>query len=250
MRALSASEWLGVWEQGLAQLPFQKALTILTAACPETTPEGLAKFSIGQRDAHLLTLREWTFGGELVGLASCPQCAEGLELAFDVADIRVSSHGEASLSGVEDARTFSVSVAAHEVTFRLPNSLDLEAMGSDDPDVIRRKLLERCLLAIYREGEQRPFDYLPEEVAAAVVERMEQADPQGNVQLALSCPSCKHEWEAAFDIVSFFWAEINAWAYRILREVHTLASAYGWREVDILAMSPWRREAYLSVVAE
>jgi hypothetical protein len=49
-------------------------------------------------------------------------------------------------------------------------------------------------------------------------------------------------------VVAYFWSEINAWAYRLLGEVHSLASAYGWREEDILAMSPWRRHVYLEMV--
>ena len=74
------------------------------------------------------------------------------------------------------------------------------------------------------------------------------AAPWG-LELALSCPSCRHQWQATFDIVSFFWSEINAWAHRSLQEVHTLALAYGWREADILAMSPWRRQFYLKMVS-
>jgi len=51
-----------------------------------------------------------------------------------------------------------------------------------------------------------------------------------------------------FDIASFFWAEICVQAKRLLREVHTLARAYGWREMDILSMSPARRQFYLEMV--
>jgi hypothetical protein len=74
---------------------------------------------------------------------------------------------------------------------------------------------------------------------------MAEVDPQADVQLAMACPACSHEWQLTFDILSFFWNEINAWASRILDEVHTLASAYGWREADILALSPHRRQLYL-----
>jgi hypothetical protein len=64
----------------------------------------------------------------------------------------------------------------------------------------------------------------------------------------LKCPVCSDEWNAAFDIESFFWIEINAWAARILGEVHILASAYGWSEQEILRVSAWRRECYLNLV--
>jgi hypothetical protein len=33
-----------------------------------------------------------------------------------------------------------------------------------------------------------------------------------------------------------------------MREVHTLAAMYGWRETDILAMSAWRRQRYLEMI--
>jgi hypothetical protein len=243
MRSVSASELLGVWEQGLAQRPVQRALTLLTTACPETSPEELAKLSIGQRDARLLALREWTFGHQLISLATCPSCGQRLELTFNVADIQVATE-------VEPKETLALSVADYEVHFRPPNSLDLAAIA-DQKDVAtgRQRLLESCLMAVHQNGEQVSADQLPANIREAVVEQMARADPQADVQLALSCPSCGHQWQAAFDIVSFFWSEINAWASRILREVHTLASAYGWREADILAMSPWRRQCYLEMLS-
>ena len=84
----------------------------------------------------------------------------------------------------------------------------------------------------------------------AVSDGMEEMDPQGDILLDISCISCGHSWKIVFDIVTFFWTEIDAWAHRILREVHDLAKAYGWREADILAMSPWRRQIYLEMVGE
>ena len=134
------------------------------------------------------------------------------------------------------------------MTFRLPNSLDVKAAQADDVDATRQRLLRRCVLSASLGGVQRPVDNLPGEVVAAIVERMEQADPQANVRLAHSCPACGHGWQAIFDIARFFWSEIEAWAHRILREVHILAAAYGWHEADILAMSPGRRQVYLGMV--
>jgi len=242
MRVLSALEWLNVWEHGQAQSLPARALAILAAACPDTPPETLARLNIGQRDACLLTLREWTFGPQLAGLAMCPSCGERLELTCNVADIQAPSP-DASES------TLSLHMAGYEVCFRLPNSLDLMAVAaSTDEALPHQQLLERCLLAVRYQGIEQAIDQLPTDVEQAVGARMAQADPQADVQLALSCPGCRHHWQAPFDIVSFFWNELNAWACRILRDVHTLASAYGWREADILAMSSWRRQVYLEMV--
>jgi hypothetical protein len=89
---------------------------------------------------------------------------------------------------------------------------------------------------------------LPAAVVDAVAKEMAEADPQADVQVAVACPMCGHRGRATFDIVSFLWSEVDAWACRILREVHTLASAYGWCERDILALSPVRRQFYLAMV--
>ena len=240
MRALLAFDLLRVWERGLTQTPVQRALTLLAAACPDTSPDALARLSIGQRDARLLMLREWVFGPQLVSLAVCPACGERLELTFNVADIRVSVE-------VEVGDALSLSVDGYEVHFRLPNSMDLVVTAGQDVLASRRQLLERCLVTAQRDGEETSSDQLPSNVVDAIARYMAQADPQADVQLALVCPECGHEWQAAFDIVSFFWSEISVWVHRILREVHVLASAYGWREADILAMSPWRRHLYLSL---
>jgi len=252
VRPLSALELLGVWEQGLAQPAGQRALTLLAAACPETSPSALAELSIGQRDTHLLTLREWTFGSHLVSLATCPGCGQRLELAFNVADIQVETPTQPSPyqgEGKEGIEALSLTVAGYEVNFRLPNSLDLIAIANyEDAGAAKQVLLERCLLAIRHDGEKQSVDQLPANVVAAVAEQMAHSDPQADVQLDLTCPDCSHQWPAVFDILSFFWREINTWAHRTLADVHRLASAYGWREVDILAISPWRRQYYLELV--
>ena len=77
---------------------------------------------------------------------------------------------------------------------------------------------------------------------------MASADPMAEIHLVLDCPCCQHKWEAPFDIVAFLWREISAAARRLLREVHTIASAYGWTETEILALSPARRRIYLEIV--
>jgi len=240
MRPLTAQELLDAWERGLSEPPVQRALALLAAACPETTPTELARESVGRRDGRLLALREQTFGPRLVSLAACPACGERLETAFDVADVRVEE---------TDGRQkpLSLAVAGRELTFRLPNSLDLAALAAcEDLGDARRRLLGRCLLPA--PGETVAVEQLPEEALQAVADRMAAADPQGDVELALTCPACGHAWPAAFDIASFFWTEVDAWARVLLHEIHALASAYGWRETDILALTPWRRRAYLELI--
>lgn len=241
MRALSAAELLSVWERGQSQPPVEKALALLTFACDGTPPEELALWSIGRRDDHLLTLREWAFGPRLQSIADCPACAARLELEFGVADIRVVPADSA-------VKELTLSVAGHEIHFRLPNSADLAGLSAtEDTAANQLRLIERCVLSARRDEREVRADDLPAQVVSALAQRMAEADPQADVQLTLRCPACRHAWKAAFDIVSFFWSEISAWATRLLREIHLLASAYGWSEAEILALSPRRRQAYLEM---
>lgn len=242
MRALTAQQLLAVWELGQGQSRAEQALALLAAACPATSLESLARLSIGQRDARLLRLREWAFGSQLAGIADCPQCGERLEMSFAADDIRAGEENESS-------EPLSLGVEDYELSFRLPNSSDLMAMTNDgDRSMIKQTMIERCVLQVSHRGAATMISQLPESVITALSQRMAGADPQADVQLALDCPGCGHQWRAAFDIVSFFWSEIGVWAKRVLREVHILASAYGWREDDILAMSPWRRQIYLEML--
>lgn len=257
MRALSTSELLEAWERGLGRSSLERALVLLSAATGVSFAS-LSRLSIGQRDSWLLKLRESAFGSQLTSLAECPACGERLETTFNVADLRIepeqsgpeSASRELALQESEQAALFSLAVEEYETSFRLPDSRDLLALArSANADEARRTLLSRCLLTATRGGETVAFEQLPEGVLAAIEARIAEADPQADVRLALDCPRCARPWDEIFDINSFFWTEIDAWATRILREVHTLARAYGWRERDILEMSAPRRAFYLNMVA-
>ncbi|MBE9180874.1 phage baseplate protein [Oculatella sp. LEGE 06141] len=245
MHTLSTSELLHVWERGVNQSSIQRALLLLMAAVPHLPLDKLAQLSIGQRDACLLTLREWTFGSQLACLVHCPCCGDRLELSLNVSDIRLLS--EITL----DVETFSLTVGDYDVCYRLPNSLDVASLTHPtDLTTASDQLLHRCLLTAHHQGEVVPIEQIPAAIVDTVVTHMAETDSQADIQLALSCPVCQHHWQSVFDIVSFFWSEINTWAYRQLREVHVLASAYGWREADILAMTPWRRQLYLNMIGQ
>jgi len=227
MRALSATELLSVWESGSSQIPLQRALIMLGVACPEAPADSLARLTIGQRDARLLALREMMFGPELTGLTDCPDCGERIELSFSCSDIRPPTE-------TAPPSELSVESNGRPMRFRLPTSADVLVVNSPE------QLLERCLL--------NGGNHFTEDFVAVAGEKMSSADPMADIHLKLNCPICMHKWEAPFDIVAFFWREISATARRLLHEVHTLASAYGWMESEVLALSQARRCAYLEMV--
>jgi hypothetical protein len=247
MRALSGAAWLEIWERGQGQHTVDRALTILAVAFPERSLAELATLSVGARDALLLDVYEHAFGAQLEALGDCPSCEEKLELPFRVRDIR-------ALPPAPLAPAYQMQVDGYELRFRLPNSIDLATVvqqAGSQPDVgaARALLLQRCLLAAYYEGQAVAVHDLPAAVGVALAARMEACDPQAEVRLQVVCPACGHTWQALFDIVPFLWAKILAQARALLRDVHTLARAYGWREADILSMSTVRRQYYLDLLA-
>jgi len=142
-----------------------------------------------------------------------------------------------------------VRVDGYEVHFRLPDSMDLAAIANDsDVGSARERLASNCIVQVCRDGLTVPLDMVPESVIEAVTAQMVECDPLAEMQLALTCPACSHSWQSMFDIAPFLWREISTEAKRLLREVHILAQAYGWREADILSMSAARRQLYIEMV--
>lgn len=264
MRPLTTTELFQAWETGMDQSMASRALTLLQAANPEQDGRVLASLSVGERDGLLLTLREWTFGPRLTALAACPQCQERVEFEFETQSIRVPALVQANSAGAErqpsgsgEAAQFQAVIAAHsedpdrqnpfEVSFRLPTAADMVALVglSTEP---RTWLLQRCILSAASQGQKLPAAELPPAVIEALETRMAELDAQAVVELALTCPSCGRQWAESFDILAYFWSEIQRWAQQILVSIHTLARAYGWREADILALSPRRRQIYMQMV--
>lgn len=238
-RAISPSVVLAAWERAYGYGPVGKGLALLTLAVPDETPARLAEFTIGARDNALLKLRSELFGNDLQCVVSCTECSSRVEIRFAVRDLCL-----APTEVSEDALSFES--RGRRWHLKLPTSADLIAVEPLPADHVRRQaLLERCLVPVGAGNDA--IDEPANETVQAAIELLANADPQANIQLAVECPDCGHNWSSRFDIVNFLWAEIDAWARRLLSDVHVLARSYGWREPDILAMSSWRRQVYLEM---
>ncbi|HYX53122.1 MAG TPA: hypothetical protein VE783_06705 [Candidatus Limnocylindrales bacterium] len=240
MRPLSAQQMLAVWERGLDQIPLERALALLEAACPELDRESLARMSIGQRDDCLLRLREWAFGRQVSGCMSCQTCGQPLEAAFTTDSLRHNA-------GEPGPERVPLSIAGYDLMFRPVNSLDLAACMGVPPSEVARRLFLRCLVSANTAGAEVSGEQVPAELAEPAMDDLTHADPQANLEIISVCGACGASVRECFDVVAFFWSEIDAWARRILREVHLLASAYGWTETDVLSLSSIRRQFYLEM---
>ena len=218
-------------------------------AFPNASNDLLYGLTVVQRDTALLFLRELTFGSRITGLAGCAACGERLELEFETHDLRATST-PAAFDWIEINNPENVfQQDSCEIRFRLPTSADLMAVSSlTGPSAARQQLLEACFVSVLKDGKVISIADLPDQLLDAVEEHMSQVGAAADPVLAAACPTCGHQTEIVFDIVLYFWAEIQVRAMRIMQEVHALASSYGWSEADILRMSAWRRQRYLELV--
>ncbi|HEY6886226.1 MAG TPA: hypothetical protein VI300_00565 [Solirubrobacter sp.] len=197
--------------------------------------------SVAEVDVAMLDLHERRFGRKLEAVTTCDACDEALEFALDLAALRPGSRAGA------DRRLVA---AGCEIEFRLPSAVDLAAAGRE-PDVTtaRALLLDRCVVAAWRDGKPIPAAALPPAAISALADRLAEQDPLGGSRVVIACAACGARGEPTVDLVWFVGRELEAEGDRIAGEVHTLASAYGWTEDEILRLSCARRNRYLELVA-
>jgi hypothetical protein len=237
MRTPSASALLQVWEHGQDAQPAARALLLLTLAA-SADPAGLA---VGARNRQLLTLQRELFGPLVEAVADCPDCGVVLELP-----LAAEPGPDRPCSGAETER--EVCRGGWMVRFRPPTAGDLIGLPDPPGDAVTA-LLARCVLAADREGVPVAPADLPADVVQAVDEAMAAADPDSVLDVAASCPACGRSFVLPLEPVAFLWSRLDQWAWRQLADVHDLARLFGWTEDTVLAMTPWRRRAYLALAA-
>ena len=231
MRTFSSSEILDLCDRGARLHPLDRGLLALSAAFPAVS-EDCADWPLGRRNRALFELHASCFGTQLQGWSACPRCGEKVEFDLDGGLIVTAASPDSP----------STSVMIRGGRFRFPTSRDLAAVVSGAPDTAAVRLLERCRIGDGSGGEWS------EAALRDAGEILAGADPLAETQLALDCPSCAHQWNDVLDIGGFVWAQIESRSRRLLWEVHTLASAYGWSEVETLSLSAARRGSYMRMV--
>lgn len=235
MQTLSSAGLVALWERGFGLHPLDQGLLALSVALPDVPPETLADWPLGQKNRALIKLHCTCFNPCLQAWASCDRCGEKMEFELE-AEALVGRELEEH-PGVREP------ITVKGCSFRLPTSRDLAlASQESDPGAAALSLIERCRVAAAEPPAWSDDDLEEVEQAMAV------ADPLAEIRVSLRCPACHSEWDEAVDLATFLWAEIDARAKRLLWETHTLASAYGWSQGEILSLSSACRALYIQMV--
>ena len=225
MRLPNDAALLDIWEQGQGLSPVAQAKLLLAAALPGLDEAALGEIRISTADVAFLRLRRAIFGASLPAETACGRCAERLEFELDV---------ETLIDGLARSSEGD-STTTDRIRFREPTIADLVAVaGACDVDAALRGLAALCWL-----DDQAAS---PSEVEIAEIDKLY---GQAAIRLRLNCAACGQTWNEVFDVAAYLWEELEQRALTRLDEIHVLASAYGWSEPQVLALSDSRRSAYL-----
>jgi hypothetical protein len=227
---LTGDEIVDVWAVGHTDTPAYGSLALLARLGHDVTT-----ITPGARDRALLDLHAATFSPELDAVATCSACGELLEVSVPIDELVASVPPPAGRREMRDGAVY--------VAFRLPTVADLLVGPLDG-----HALLDACITQASVAGVEVAATSLPQHVRDAVETAMQEGDPWADLTIGLACPACATEWEVGLEPAQFVWAAVAEATRSVVDEVVDLASAFGWSEQAILAMTPGRRRLYLERV--
>ncbi len=247
-------------ETGDRLTPAERATNLLARCLTRLGPPGpvsleaVRLLTVGDREALLLHLRRATVGDRVLCTIRCPHpgCGERLEMELTVGHLLVPPYPEAR---PRYEHLLADGGAAYRVRFRLPTGADQEAaapLAGEDPQAAARLVLQRCVDEVISvdDEEEQPVETLPASVVRTLPRVMADLDPQAEVRLTLTCPSCEASLSVLFDTMDYFCHEIASPRSDLYREVHALALHYHWSQAEIMAMTRPQRQRYLGLLAE
>ena len=230
---------LAAWEAGAGAPELARGCAVLVAA-GLADPASLLDLPLGLVGSLGIRCYLASFGAQVDTLTACHACGATLDVALSLAAL---APGPGDPGDPAPARTLPL--AGGTVTVRSPTARDLLAAAADrDP---RGALVRRCA--------QWPGP-VPVEVAglgpgelAQVDEALEDLSGLGLITVRAACPDCGEPVAALLDPAALLWQQVQGAAPALLRDVATLAAAFGWSEREILALPAVRRRAYLQLAA-
>jgi hypothetical protein len=237
---LGAAKLLETWESAQNLVPSDRALKFLDLASPHSEASALEDLTIGERDQRLMQLRKWLFGSQLEIQVPCSMCRETMEATLDLDQFAASS-------GSTEKDYHSVEIEGRSFRLRAPTVKDVAKIrGTNDRNAIVAALLAACV----QESDGTTLD--PERLSSAevgaIAQHMAQIDSAADIVVALACPHCGATTQKSLDITHILFREIGEHVRQLLRDIHVIATAYGWPEHEILSLSAPRRRAYLDMI--
>ena len=212
-------------------------VTALLAGCSAADPAWWWGQPVCVRTAALLRLALADAGaGEIGFSAQCGAASCGETFEFSLPLAALAERADPALVPV-------VLGPGRTLVLRRPTGADLRTWrerGAGAPHDTMRAMLADLVV----DGAAEPDDTGP--VSRALAE----ADPLVAFEVDAGCPACGARNTVPIDLEEYALARLQRRRRALLREVHQLASHYGWSERRILALPAARRADYLALIGE
>jgi hypothetical protein len=203
------------------------------AACQ---PGSAAQLTAADRDRLLAAIFQRNYGRQVVSTLICSACGQVFDLDFDLPELlETISSPRAQVVFERLGESYTLPDGSQ---FRLPTGEDEMAIAQLSPDQAVHTLLQRCL-----PGQEIQA---PEVIQAA----MRAIAPLADLELEAGCPGCGQAQPVHFNLQHYLLASIYSEQPRLAREVHLLATAYGWGMEEILSLTRSQRRIYVALIEE
>jgi hypothetical protein len=226
----------------------------------EISVDSVRDLLVVDRDYLMIKLRQITFGDKVEAIFTCPKCLSKIDIDFCLSNLHSERVNGACLEHKvelsEHAAYIDDKGVSHAVIqFRLPTGADQEVIAdanSDNANDELIQLLARCVTRIgtITQTDEEFLASLSTKTRAEIAKKMTEVAPGVDREMSAKCPECSHGFVAAFDISSYFLAELRNRLKCLYQEVHTLASSYHWAEREILDMSRKKRLRYVELLQQ
>ena len=125
----------------------------------------------------------------------------------------------------------------------------LEWLKHSFPDKNRavKAMIRSLIVDTEKTTSQKDFPITDEQMKT-INEAMEEFDPLVNFSLRVQCPECGKEDQYELNLEELSLHKLKKAQVNLLQNIHRLANHYHWSEQQIIALPPWRRSHYISLI--
>jgi hypothetical protein len=231
-----AASLLAAWEAGTDVAPVARGAAVLDVLAPGIS--SAMDIPLPRLAGLAARCHAQVFGADVEGVLECGACGVLLDVPVRLCDLVPSAVPPHDRDGAPHT------IAG--ITVRSPTTRDLAAVSREFGSDGRGALLARCITA-----GGRPVDIAalrPDDVDE-IDELLESIAGDALPMIRTSCPGCAADVSSTVDAAGILWERVDELAPHLLADVARLAAAFGWRESDVLALSPVRRAAYLQLAS-
>lgn len=234
-------ELCGLDEQSVTGIDTRTAIQLLgrllvAESDADLQPCQAVDLTVADRDVLLAAVYERTYGSMIESTLECSSCSASFVLDFSLPDLVAKVYQAREQVGVS-RQADGTYLLPNGCCFRLPTARDeMDVLGMSIAEV-DKALLSRCLI----EGDVQTHRH-------AVEQAMEQLAPAVDLDLDACCPECDALQAIRFNLQSYLLEALLQDRARLAREVHRLATAYGWSLNEILSLTRMQRRTHVKLI--